>query len=192
MPSLRRHRSLAERQRKRRPRVVIAPLVAEVRAIRIAALAQHNVLRRTVDVVPIHGESLRRAKVASYLLHRRRIAAQGLLAGSGHAANPGQKLRQRVLDVHHVPASVCPLRQVGGGLPVLHPFAHRIGQQRVPVLIILGKPVRAAVHDDLFLGKVFLRPQVGLVVLAQLRLQNQPPESLARLRHDRGGNRVRR
>ncbi len=116
-------------------------------------------------------------KVAAHLLHRGRVAAQRLRPGAGDAADHGQELSQRMLDVDHMPTAIGPLAQIGGSLALFHAAAHSLGQQRVPILVAGRKPVGAGVHHDLFLGKVGLGPAIVLCVLAQLRLQNQRPSA---------------
>ena len=118
--------------------VVVVPLVAEVGAVGVAAFAEHDVFGRAVDVAPVHGEALRGAEGAAYLLHGGGVAAQRLWAGAGDAADDGQKTGQRMLDIDHVPASVAPLGNVGGSLAVFHAPAHGGGEQRVPVLVAGG------------------------------------------------------
>ena len=90
MLRLRCYRCLAERRRKRPPVVVVAPLIAEVGAVGVAALAKDNVLGRPVDVAPVHGEALRRAQGAADLFHGSAVAALRLGPGSGDAADEGQ------------------------------------------------------------------------------------------------------
>jgi len=86
MPRLGDYSCGGERESKGYPAVVFSPLIAEVRAERVAALAQDDVFRRTVDVAPIHGEALGGAEVAAHLLDGGGVAAQRLRAGSGDAA----------------------------------------------------------------------------------------------------------
>src|ERR1035441_4912853 len=66
--------------------VPVVPLVAIVGRIWVAAFAEDDVLRGAIDVAPVHGEALRGAEGAADLFHRRGVAAEGLLAGSGYAA----------------------------------------------------------------------------------------------------------
>src|SRR5580692_10117842 len=140
VPCLRGYRCRFEGERDGRAAVPVVPLVAEVRAVRVTAFAQRDVLRCAVNVTPVYGESLRWAVDAVSLLHRRGIAAEGLGAGSGDAAYSRQKLGQRMLDVEYMPASVCPLSHVGGSFAVLHPSANSRGQQSVPVFVSRRKP----------------------------------------------------
>src|ERR1700727_3164344 len=60
---------LCKRQRKGCSAVVVLPLVAEVFTVWVAAFAQRNILGRTVDAAPVHGESLRGTKRFAHLFY---------------------------------------------------------------------------------------------------------------------------
>src|SRR3569833_2693241 len=81
----------SERQSESSAVIVIAPLITIVGTVRVAAFAEGDRFCRAVDVAPVHREALRWAEGFTDLLHSEGIAAQRLLARSGHAADERQK-----------------------------------------------------------------------------------------------------
>src|SRR3984885_15895102 len=155
------------------------PLIAIVRANRIAGLPHHDVFGGGVDVAPVHGEALRRTEGAAHLLHRSGVA--GLRAGfDAGPTEEGNHAIERVRERDGVPVAVVPPLKRQGGVGVVESLGDGGGEQVVPARVLPRQPCRRFTSDELLFDIGALRPFVELPVAAQFRFEQQWPERVTR------------
>ena len=180
------HRLRRERQRKRAPVIVRIPLIVVVLVEDIAGLAIHDIQGRVVEVREVNREALGRPEVRTDLLHRLAVARQRLRAGPGATLEDGKVAPEGMLDVHAMDASPPPRRQRARRFRIVDGAFDRGGQQRVVVGVALRQPARRLMRQHVLQPHRAHEPLVLLPVVAQLWLEQQLLQLLAReVRHGR-------